>query len=117
MKKRLMLLSCLLVSCSINGFVVRNCINHETSTSFSSQYDYFSGNKNYQININEDKKTIKVKITSLEGTLSVRVYDNSTSHYEGNIDYDFDFTINLNKGKYKVSLTADEHKGSYSFSW
>ena len=79
MKKRLMLLSCLLASCSINGFVVRNCINHETSTSFSSQYDYFSGNKNYHININEDK-TIKVKITSLEGTLSVRVYDNSTSY-------------------------------------
>ena len=97
-------------------YVVRNCIEQKNATLFSTKYSYFQETRNYKIDVNEDK-VVNVNITSSKGTLNVKVYDNSTSFYEGNIDSDFSFTLNLNKGKYKVSLTTKEHSGSYSFSW
>ena len=117
MKKLLaMFVSCLLVGCTSSSYIVKNCIEHQNATLFSAKYSYFQGRRNYQININEDKE-VKVNITTSKGTLSVKVYDSYTSFYEGNIENDFSFTLNLNKGKYKVSLTAKEHSGSYSFSF
>ena len=117
MKKLLaMFVSCLLVGCTSSAYMVRNCIEQQNATLFSAKYSYFQGTRNYKININEDKE-VKVNITTSKGTLSVKVYDSSTSFYEGNIENDFSFTLNLDKGKYKVSLTAKEHSGSYSFSW
>lgn len=116
MKKFILLLSCLFMSCSANSYVVRNCIEKKTSNSFSSQYDYFSGNRKYSMKIKEDT-TVQVKFTSKSGMLKVKVYNDDSSYYEGNIDYDFDFTLNLKQGKYTVSFSADKHHGSYFFSW
>ena len=117
MKKLLAIFaSCLLAGCTSTTYVVRNCIEQQNATLFSAKYSYFQGTRNYKINVNEDK-SVKVNITTSKGTLNVKVYDSSTSFYEGNIDSDFSFTLNLNKGKYKVSLTTKEHSGSYSFSW
>lgn len=96
--------------------MVRNCVEQKNATLFLAKYSYFQGIRNYAIDFNEDK-AVKVNITSSKGTLNVKVYDNSISFYEGNIDSDFSFTLNLNKGKYKVILTTKEHSGSYSFSW
>ena len=108
--------SCLLVGCTSTTYVVRNCIEQQNATLFSAKYSYFQETRNYKIDVNEDK-AVNVNITSSKRTLNVKVYDNSISFYEGNIDSDFSFTVNLNKGKYKVSLTTKEHSGSYSFSW
>ena len=96
--------------------MVRNCIEQKNATLFSTKYSYFQETRNYKIDVNEDK-AVNVNITSSKETLNVKVYNNSTSFYEGNIDSDFSFTLNLNKGKYKVSLTTKEHSGSDSFSW
>ena len=96
--------------------MVRNCIEQKNATLFSTKYSYFQETRNYKIDVNEDK-AVNVNITSSKETLNVKVYNNSTSFYEGNIDSDFSFTLNLNKGKYKVSLATKEHSGSDSFSW
>ena len=96
--------------------MVRNCVEQKNATLFLAKYSYFQGIRNYKIDVNEDK-AVNVNITSSKGTLNVKVYDNSVSFYEGNIDSDFSFTLNLNKGKYKVILTTKEHSSSYSFSW
>lgn len=103
-------------SCEVSNYLVRNCVDSQSSTSFSSKYEYFKGTRNYQIKIKESK-SIEVNIVSKEGTLSIEVYDKNTSYYEGNIDKDFDFTINLEKGNYNVSIKTDKHSGSYKFSW
>ena len=116
MKKLLAIfVSCLLVGCTSTTYAVRNCIEQKNATLFLAKYSYFQGIRNYKIDVNEDK-AVNVNITSSKGTLNVKVYDNSISFYEGNIDSDFSFTLNLNKGKYKVILTTKEHSGSYSFS-
>ena len=103
------MLPCLLLlcSCEVSNYLVRNCVDSQSSTSFSS---------NYQIKIKESK-SIEVNIVSKEVTLSIEVYDKNTSYYEENIDKDFDFTINLEKGNYNVSIKTDKHSGSYKFSW
>ena len=100
----------------ITTYVVRNCVEQKNATLFLAKYSYFQETRNYKIDFNEDKAA-NVNITSSKGTLNVKVYDNSTSFYEGNIYTDFSFTLNLNKGKYKVILTTKEHSSSYSFSW
>ena len=96
--------------------MVRNCIEQKKATLFLTKYSYFQETRNYKTDVNEDK-AVNVNITSSKGTLNVKVYDNSTSFYEVNIDSYFSVTVNLNKGKYKVTLTTKEHSGSYSFSW
>lgn|GEM_PF-2252626 len=112
------MLPCLLLlcSCEVSNYLVRNCVDSQSSTSFSSKYEYFKGTRNYQIKIKESK-SIEVNIVSKEETLSIEVYDKNTSYYEGNIDKGFDFTINLEKGNYNVSIKTDKHSGSYKFSW
>lgn len=104
----------MLCSCEVSNYLVRNCVDSQSSTSFSSKYEYFKGTRNYQI---KESKFIEVNIVSKEGTLSIEVYDKNTSYYEGNIDKDFDFTINLEKGNYNVSIKTDKHSVSYKFSW
>lgn len=96
--------------------MVRNCIEQKNATLFLTKYSYFQETRNYTIDVNEDK-AVNVNITSSKETLNVKVYDNSTSFYEVNIDSYFSVTVNLNKGKYKVILTTKEHSSSYSFSW
>lgn len=115
-KALLLTISCLLMACEANSYVVRDCVTFQSSNAFSAKYGYFSGSRNYKINISE-RKTIAVVISSLEGTLHIKVTNSETAYYEGNIDYDFNFTLNLDKGNYVVSLNSNMHKGSYSFSW
>lgn len=118
MKKLILLSSLLFLICSCEGsnYIVKNCIDSQSSTYFSSKYGYFKGTRNYQIKIKENKE-VKVEVTSKEGTLNIEVYDKNTSYYEGNIDKDFSFTINLEKGNYNVSIKTVKHSGGYKFSW
>ena len=122
MKKSIIYLSlCTLIGlCSCNSNVTIKCVEYSTSTSFSAQYELFSGKKNYTIQVKEgEKKEVKVEITTKEGILKLEVgrkgYD---LNYQGNLQEDMSFVLNLNEsGKYYVTIAGNKHKGSYKFSW
>lgn len=106
--------------CSCNSNVTIKCLEYSTSTSFSAQYELFSGKKNYTIQVKEgEKKEVKVEVTTKEGILKLEVgrkdYD---LNYQGNLQEDMSFVLNLNEsGKYYVTIAGNKHKGSYKFSW
>lgn len=97
------------------------CVSTETSESFSMSYEKFDGMKQYRLKTKQDNAAVWVNIETESGTLSVKVTSadkSDTLVYEAeNLQTgDFAFTV-PEAGKYTVTVTADEHSGSYSFDW
>ena len=103
---------------SSGKYLTKFCISNQNKTSFSMSYDSFDGYKVYSVKF-EENSVIKIDFTTESGQLDCKIEDNA-----GNILYQKENTETLqdtltieNNGKYKITLTAENHKGSFSFDW
>lgn len=111
----LLLSSC--ISSSGRGVFMMS-ISNQTNTSFKTEYHKFEGYKQYKIDFKEGM-VLSFSFETISGTLGCKISDN-----KGNVLFDMEnvgtmsetITIPSN-GKYIIYLYANEHRGSYSFSW
>ena len=94
------------------------CISTKTSTSISKSYEKFNGHATYNREFNNET-TISIVTTTKSGKLVLKVTNTNTDteYYAGNLTQDFSFTVNVPEGKYSLYVEAEEHSGSYEFSW
>ncbi len=105
---------------SAQSYFVKNCVQGQRDDSFYARYALFRGNRVYSIHVPEGKElAVRVEITTESGTLGLTIQkDGGETVYEGNRLETGSFTVNLREsGTYRVNVRADEHKGSYRFSW
>lgn len=97
------------------------CVSNQTSESFSMSYEQFDGMKQYRLKTRQDHTTVRVDVETESGSLSVKVTaadgrDELTYVAENLQTGSYAFEV-PNAGKYTVTVTADEHSGSFSFDW
>lgn len=105
---------------SAQSYFLKNCIQEQKNDTVSARYELFRGNRVYTIRVPEGKEyAVQVEITTESGTLGLTIQkDGGETVYEGNRLETGSFTVNLREsGTYRVNVRADEHKGSYRFSW
>ena len=91
-----------------------------TMNKTSMSYLLFTGSKEKKLTVNENEPlTVSVDIETEEGSLDVSIYNEAGEYsYEGHDIETSTFTVTLSEaGKYTIKVEADEHKGSYSFTW
>lgn len=87
----------------------------------SMSYDNFNGTKQKEIKVGKGE-TIKIKadIVTEGGELDVEIENQDTDEdaYSGDDLPTSTFEVTLDKeGTYIIKVDADNHKGSYSFTW
>ena len=103
-----------------SGFTMMS-VSNETSESFSMRYMKFDGMKQYRLRTKQDDTIVRVDVESISGTLSIKVTSagnrDELVFYKENLESgSFTFTV-PEKGSYTVTMTADEHEGSYALDW
>lgn len=105
-----------LISCE-KSCLFKMCISTEDSTHISKTYSYFEGSFTHKVSFAKSTD-IKVKITTTEGKLFLDISNkNFDNYYSGNFVDNFSFTVTVPEGSYIFTLKANEHSGSYDFSW
>ena len=127
LKKNFCLLIALMVlivltGCTCGSFTVLKSSELNTPTMMSMSYEKFNGFKQRQIKVLEDETlVISVNIVTEAGSIDAYVAkdnDTSNSTYEGNDIPTSSFIVTLTEpGKYTIRVDAENHTGSYSFSW
>ena len=113
-----------LVGCEgalVSSGVTMMSVSNETSESFSMRYMKFDGMKQYRLRTKQDDTVVRVDVESISGTLSIKVTSagnrDELVFYKENLESgSFTFTV-PEKGSYTVTMTADEHEGSYALDW
>ncbi|MGM9640880.1 MAG: hypothetical protein ACI3V3_05890 [Faecousia sp.] len=126
MKRILCLVLCALMLVNFSGcrsksacFTYRS-IENQNDHSFSMRYETFDGTKEYTIRVHDGQTlAVKVEIVTESGSLALTIAQKGEEPaYMGNDLQTTGFTVYLKEaGTYRVTLTADEHSGSYSFDW
>ena len=103
-----------------SGFTMMS-VSTETGESFSMRYMEFDGMKQYRLRTKQDNTIVRVDVESISGTLSITVTSagnrDELVFYKENLESgSFTFTV-PEKGSYTVTMTADEHEGSYALDW
>lgn len=103
-----------------SGFTMMS-VSNETGESFSMRYMKFDGMKQYRLRTKQDDTIVRVDVESISGTLSIKVTSagncDELVFYKENLESgSFTFTV-PEKGSYTVTMTADEHEGSYALDW
>lgn len=105
---------------SAQSYFLKNCVHEQKNDTVSARYELFRGNRVYTIRVPEGKEyAVQVEITTESGTLGLTIQkDGQDPVYEGNHLETGTFTVYLREsGTYRVNFRANEHKGSYRFSW
>ena len=130
MKKKLLTviisLVMLLTLCGCEGALVSSgytmmSVSTQTGESFRMRYMEFDGMKQYRLRTKQDNTIVRVDVESISGTLSIKVTSagnrDELVFYKENLESgSFTFTV-PEKGSYTVTMTADEHEGSYALDW
>ena len=103
-----------------SGFTMMS-VSTQTGESFSMRYMKFDGMKQYRLRTKQDNTVVRVDIESESGTLSMKVTaagnrDELVFQAENLESGSFTFSV-PEKGSYTVTMTADEHEGSYALDW
>jgi hypothetical protein len=108
----------LAAGCTSGSYVTVKSFENNTADSMSMRYEKFSGTKSKTISLDEPA-TVCVNIVSDTGSLGLTITDkDGRSYYEGNELPSSSFSVSLDTpGKYKITIKADNHKGSYDISW
>lgn len=123
MKRRLLsflLLSCLLTSCVSGSYSTVMSVENNTGDLFSMSYSLFSGEKKRSVTLDEDETEIVVVIETLSGVLDLTITDEATgdSVYKSTELPTAEFSVIVQPGNtYSIAVCADNHCGSYEFSW
>ena len=116
-------LACLLlfalVSCGTTGYVTVKSVESRNSHGFSLCYEKFDGEKRETVTVKEGTTMeLKVSVTTEAGTLAISVENkDGVAAYRGTDLPTSDSSVLLSDaGTYTVTLTAENHCGSYAFS-
>lgn len=96
-------------------------VSTQTGESFRMSYTKFDGMKQYRLRTKQDNTVVRVDVESKSGTLSMTVTsagnrDELVFSAENLESGSFTFSV-PEKGSYTVTMTADEHEGSYALDW
>ncbi len=105
----------------VNSGVTMMSVSTQTDESFRMSYMKFDGMKQYRMRTKQDNTVVRVDVESKGGTLSMRVTaagnrDELVFQADDLESSSFTFTV-PEKGSYTVTMTADEHEGSYALDW
>ena len=105
----------------VSSGVTMMSVSTQTGESFSMRYMEFDGMKQYRLRTQQDNTIVRVDVESISGTLSIGVTSagnrDELVFYKENLESgSFTFTV-PEKGSYTVTMTADEHEGSYALDW
>ncbi len=115
--------------CTYGSGVTIGSVEVNTSSKMSMSYQKFSGYKATDIHLKEGEAVeISVDIVSKEGKIDLTIVKEANKNdeksqkdetiYEGTDLPTSDFTVKIDKpGDYKITVTGDDHKGSYKISW
>lgn len=104
--------------CEATGkYLVVMSVSNQTDTSFSMSYESFDGYRVYKMKLSKTTE-VNIRFETESGRLdySITDEDGEVVLQQDNVST-MGFGINFSRGTYTVRLTADHHKGSYSFSW
>ena len=117
-------LACLLllalVSCGTTGYVTVKSVESRNANGFSLRYEKFDGVKRETVTVKEGATMeLKVSVTTEAGKLAISVeHKDGTVAYRGTELPTSEFSVVLSDaGTYTVTLTAENHRGAYAFSW
>ena len=110
-----------LVSCTSCSLPTINPMGKNTTTSsMSMNYDSFNGDKSTTLSLKENESIdVEIDIVSKSGKISVSIVnEENKSIYEGKALPTSSFAVILNKkGKYEITVSAENHKGSFYVFW
>ena len=111
-----------LLGCTRGSGIVTKSKEYNTLTKMSMSYEKFTGYKQTEIKVDEGETVdVFVDIVTDDGTINAYISkDNEKDNcdYEGQDIQTSSFTVTLSEpGTYAIRVDADDHKGSYSFSW
>lgn len=86
-------------------------------TSATMRYTRFWGQKQYTATLAEPT-AIRVEVKTESGTLKLEIGTQGEAPiYQGSLSEDMSFTVNAPPGTYQITVTGQEHVGSYRFDW
>ena len=86
-------------------------------TSVTMRYTRFWGQKQYTVTLTEPA-AIRVEVKTGAGTLKLEIGTRGEAPiYQGNLSEDMTFTVNAPPDTYQITVTGQEHAGSYRFDW
>lgn len=108
----------LTAGCTRGSFITIKSHENNTPTSIAMSYENFSGSKSKTISLDEPSD-VSVIVSTESGSLCLSITDKDGNSYYKGIDIpSSSFHVSLDKqGKYVITVTADNHKGSYDISW
>ena len=109
----------LLTGCGRGSYRTVMSVAQQNSHSFSMRYELFDGEKVYTIKAGDQKVAVAVSVETQSGNLAITIAkDGEEPVYSGHHLLTTDFVVYLNEpGKYTVTLSAQDHSGSYYFDW
>lgn len=107
----------LLMGCTTSSIVEKNSVGKETSTHYSSTFDYYDGLKEKDMRIDKDSEVdVEFTIDVEEGSIVFFIKDeNDKVLYE--IDSTQTVTVKNESKKLILVVEADEAKGSFEVDW
>lgn len=118
----LVVLLTMLSGCTMGSGTVKNASELNTPTKMSMLYDKFNGYKETQIEVKENEPLIvAISVVTESGSIDAYIAkDNDTDNcdYKGHDIQTSSFAVTLSeRGSYTIRVDAENHTGSYSFSW
>jgi hypothetical protein len=116
----LLIVSLGLVGCSKGMDIKIGAFENNTSTKMSCSYSKFDGVDEDKITVEEGETVIvSVAIETKDGSIDAYIINEKDEYeYEGHDVPTSSFTVTLSEaGTYTMKVDANNHKGSYSFTW
>lgn len=111
----------MLAGCEFSSGMKLMCVETSTSTSWKMSYSKFTGTERETIRTTEPDTRVTVQVVTNAGSLNLKVTpadDPDRTLYQGTDMPTCEFTFNIPEaGKYTVTVTADDHEGSYVLDW
>ncbi len=95
-------------------------VQNNTSHKMSASYFLYSGMKKKELTVKDGETVeIAIKITTKKGKIDAFIYDENGEYlYKGEDIQEEASSVTLTEpGDYTIEVDADNHRGSFSFTW
>lgn len=99
---------------------MKGCVETNNGSGVTCKYQYFQGTRTHRLTVLKGETVeVAVSTTTESGKLNMRIeLLDRDADYQGKDLGNTSFVVTLtNPGVYTISVTGEEHKGSYSVTW
>lgn len=102
------------------AYIMKGCVETNNGSGVNCKYQYFQGTRMHRLTVLKGETVeVTVNTTTESGKLNMRIeLLDRKADYQGKDLGNTSFVVTLtNPSVYTISVTGEEHKGSYSVAW